>query len=61
MILSVFSDFWNEVKDFFTTTAVLNRLLYTAIAIIVAIVISLVFSFIFKANVRANHPFRKDK
>lgn len=59
MILGVFSDFWNEIKAFFTQTEVLNRLLYTAIAIIVAIIISLIFSFIFKANVRANHPFRK--
>lgn len=59
MILGVFSDFWNEIKAFFTQTEVLNRLLYTAIAIIVAIIISLIFSFIFKTNVRANHPFRK--
>lgn len=59
MILGVFSDFWNEIKAFLTQTEVLNRLLYTAIAIIVAIIISLIFSFIFKANVRANHPFRK--
>ncbi|HOF43126.1 MAG TPA: mechanosensitive ion channel family protein [Bacilli bacterium] len=59
MILGVFSDFWNEIKAFFTQTKVLNRLLYTAIAIIVAIIISLIFSFIFKTNVRANHPFRK--
>lgn len=59
MILGVFSDFWNEIKAFFTQTEVLNRLLYTAIAIMVAIIISLIFSFIFKANVRANHPFRK--
>lgn len=59
MFLSMFSEFWNEIKTFFTQTEVLNRLLYTAIAIVIAIIISLIFSLIFKANVRANYPFRK--
>lgn len=60
MILNIFGEFWKSITDFFSEEGGgFMRLIYTGIAIVAGIIISLIVSFIFRANVRANHPFRK--